>query len=951
MKRRIPALRMIACFVAVICLTVQGAFPAFAEESGRQTVKVAVLNHSTYANQDASGAWSGLDVECMISIAQKAGFDLQFIDSTTDPDYLGGLDDGRYDIVADVVKTPERVREYRFTEEAIGTTNSTMAVRADDDRWDYGNVEQISRMKVGVIASYANNAAFRTWCAEHDVSPAITEYRDIEQMTAALLDKQIDAEVYTAIYSTDHSAGLRTVMKILPQTFYYAFRMDNTELKNRVDDALAQLLAGNSSFLTNIQNKYEEKFSTNDLPFSAAEKEYIAAHPQLTVAMIRGDAPYYVENSDGSAGGIFLDYYALVAENTGFQFRYAAYGSQQDAIAAVKNGEADILGVYSSGIISSQKDGLVLTDSIAALNSILLTKSGSDSLQIKSIAVKLRALGSLSASIAQTFPDAELKEYENAEACRRALERGDVSAMLIGLPSATWIINQTNSSTYNIRPMAGAVSNMCGAVRRDDLILCSILNKRIAMTRISFPGIVAKDTLPKNDLRTTIARVPPTWTILIFSVLLCLILILVWTMVLLRRRQKERTAVLTAQAETEQQKLQLETIKKNAEERNRFFANISHDMRTPLNAVIGFSNLAENEDDPRRKNEYIAKIRTSGQLLNSLIDDTLTLSKANSGKFELHPVPVSTEKVGKVIIETIRFAAEKKNITFSVDKAGYRPRVIFADELYLQKLFLNILSNAVKYTPPGGHVWIRIWDEPQDSSDPTLCFSIRDDGIGISAEFLPHIFEPFSQEKRPGYESVGTGLGLSIVQQLVDLMGGAIEVHSEIGKGTEFMIRLQFREAADGPAKTEETASLSYAGLNGKRILLCEDNELNREIAVTLLTKHNMIVETAANGQEGVRMFIASEPGAFDAVLMDLRMPVMDGVTAAKAIRGLDRKDARTVPIIAMTADAFADDVQKCLAAGMNGHLAKPIDPKKLFQTLLRCVTDHSGLLQSQRVQ
>ena len=940
MKKRIPALRRLVCVLAALCLTAQAALPAFAKERGRQTVRVAVLNHSTYANQDASGDWSGLDIECMISIAQKAGLDLQFIDSSTDPDYLGGLDDGRYDIVADVVKTPERARKYLFTEEAIGSTSCTMAVRADDDRWDYGNIEQISRMRVGVIASYANNAAFRAWCVEHDVAPVITEYRDIEQMTAALLNGQLDAEVYTAIYSPAGSPALRTVMKLLPETFYYAFRMDNAELKNKVDDALAQLLVGNSSFLTDIKNRYEEKFNANDLPFSAAEKEYIAAHPQLTVAMIQGDAPYYMENADGSAGGIFPDYYALVAESTGFRFRYAAYDSQQDAIAAVRSGEADILGVYSGGVISSQKDGLVLTDSIAALNSILLTRSGSGSPQIKSIAVKLRALGSLAGSIAQTFPDAELKEYENAEACRRALERGEVSAMLIGLPSATWIINQTNASTYDIRPLAGAVSNMCAAVSRDNLLLCSILNKRIAITRISFPGLVTKDTLPRNDLKTMIARVPPTWTILIFSALLCLILFLVRTMVLLRRRQNERTAVLTARAETEQQKLQVAAIEKSAEERNRFFANISHDMRTPLNAVIGFSNLAESEADPDRKNEYIAKIRASGQLLNSLIDDTLTLSKANSGKFELHPEPVSTEKVGKAIIDTIRFAAEKKHITFSVDKSGYRPRVIFADELYLQKLFLNILSNAVKYTPPGGHVWIGIWDEPEASGDPTLCFSIRDDGIGISAEFLPHIFEPFSQENRPGYESVGTGLGLSIVRQLVELMGGAIEVRSEIDTGTEFIVRLRFREASDGPAKAEDPTAFSAADLRGRRILLCEDNELNREIAIALLTEHGMLVETAVNGQAGVQRFLASEPGAFDAILMDLRMPVMDGITAAQTIRGLDRKDAGTVPIIAMTADAFAEDVQKCLAAGMNGHLAKPIDPKKLLQTLLLCMPE-----------
>jgi signal transduction histidine kinase/ActR/RegA family two-component response regulator len=934
MKKMNRASRIVTCLLSVLCLLAQFPFLAFAEESGRETVKVAVLNHTTYADRNEDGEWSGMDIDCMISIAQKAGFDLQFIDSSTDADFLGGLDSGKYDIVADVTKTSAREAAHLFTDEAIGSTDSTLAVRAADDRWDYGNIEQVSRMKVGVIASYANNADFRSWCAKHNVTPKITEYQDAGQMADALLGGQIDAEVYTAVFNTVDSTKLRTIMKFLPESFYYAFRKDDTALKNKVDDALSQLLAGNPTFLVDIKNKYEIKYKVNDLPFSTAEKEYIAAHPLLTVAAVDGDAPYYTKGKDGRDRGILPDYYAFVARDTGFRFRYIAYRSQTDAIAAVQSGKADILGIYSGGIISSQKNKLALTDGIATVNSILLTKSGMNLSRVKNIAVKNYTDRSLLDGIAAEFPKADVKTYENAAACFRALERGKTTAILIGLPSATWIINQTNSSVYSIIPMPGASSTLCGAVGNDNQILCSILNKRIASTRDNFTGIVTKDTLSRNDLKTTIARVPPTLTILVFSILLLLILVLAWSLAMLRRRQRERAAVLAAQAETERQKLQIETIKRSTEERNRFFANISHDMRTPLNAIIGFSDLAEKTDDAEQKDSYIAKVKSSGQLLNSLIDDTLTISKMSSGKLELHPKAMSTQKVGSTIVETIRIAAAQKNIALSIDTRGYRPRVIYADELNLQKLFLNVLSNAVKYTPAGGHIWIKIWDGPKKAGEQTICFSIRDDGIGISPEFLPHIFEPFTQEKRPGYESMGTGLGMAIVKQNVDLMGGTIEVGSKVDQGTEFLIRLPFRELDETEYKPLEAAAVPAANLNGRKILLCEDNKLNREIAVALLNRQQVDVETAANGRDGIERFKDSAPGTYDAILMDIQMPVMDGITATRTIRSLDREDAKTVPIIAMTADAFDESIRKAKEAGMNGYLTKPLNPDVMLQTI-----------------
>ena len=375
--------------------------------------------------------------------------------------------------------------------------------------------------------------------------------------------------------------------------------------------------------------------------------------------------------------------------------------------------------------------------------------------------------------------------------------------------------------------------------------------------------------------------------------------------------------------------------------KDRFFSNISHDMRTPLNAVLGFTALAQAPGlSCAEKDDYLRKIGSSGRLLLDLVNDTLTLSKAGNGKIQLHPEPCRTDSLAGAILPPTASLAERKGVHFLTDTSGCRRRTILVDRLNAEKIFLNLLTNAIKYTPAGGHVWATVRDEPADAADPGMVFVIRDDGIGMSREFLTHIYEPFAQENRPGYESGGTGLGLAIVRQLVDLMGGTIQVESEIDKGTTVTVRLYFPEAREAAAAEEKPAAagLDCSVLRGRKILVCEDNALNREIAVALLQSGGMTVRTAENGAAGLEAFSASAAGEFDAVLMDLRMPVMDGLEAARAIRALPRADAKTVPILAMTADVFGEDIRKCLAAGMNSHLAKPINSDKLMQALAQAV-------------
>lgn len=931
--RRIVTILLCISLTAAFTLMPVRAVTSWAT-SGSKTIKVAVLNDSAYAYKDKKGQWHGMDVECMISIAQKTGMSIEFVDSSTDPDFMGNLNKGKYDIVADVVQTPERSNSYLFTDESIGTMNSTLAVRASDNRWNYGNIEQISRMKIGVLSSYANNEDFRSWCKKHKVTPEIVGYSDIGKMTSALEKGRIDGELYSFTLGEEYTKKFHTIMKLLPEPYYFAFRKSDTSLKNKVDEGLAQILSGNVNYLNNLKNKYETQFKSNDLPFSSTEKKYIKSHPTLNVGVVKGDAPYYKK----SGKGIIPDYYNKLAGYSGLKFKYKTYDTQKELIKALKAKKIDIAGLYSDGIITAYGKNLALTDSFDTVDNVVLTKQGRDLSKVKTVAVKKSFMNSASEYVDKVFSDVKMVSYDSAGDCFDAMNSGDTDALILGMPSTTWLMNQHNSNSYTVVPMSNVTTDLCSALRADDQILCSILNKSIAATSSSFNGIVTEDTLPQKDWKSTISRIPPGITVAVVLVLLLLVLILIWVMIMLRKRQKEHRAVLAEQAEARMQKLQTEESRKRVEEKNAFLSNISHDMRTPLNAIIGFTNMARKNDiTDEQRDDYLSKVESSGALMLELIDDTLMISKASSGKLEITPEPGKIDSIMKEIIVPIVGIAKKKNISVALDMSGYRSRTVLVDKLNVKKVLLNILNNAVKYTPENGHVWVTLKDVEDRELDTEV--EIRDDGIGMDKEYLSHIFEPFSQEKRKGYDNIGTGLGLSIVKQLVDLMGGEISVQSEKNKGSVFTVRLHFQETGDVEEPSVKPDNYDLADLKGRKVLLCEDNRLNQEIAVALLNEKGIIVDSADDGRQGIDMFAKSRPGEYDAIIMDIRMTNIGGLEATDIIRKMDRPDGACVPIIAMSADAFEDDVRKCLAAGMNAHVSKPIDPDKLYYALASVMT------------
>lgn len=367
--------------------------------------------------------------------------------------------------------------------------------------------------------------------------------------------------------------------------------------------------------------------------------------------------------------------------------------------------------------------------------------------------------------------------------------------------------------------------------------------------------------------------------------------------------------------------------------KTEFLSRMSHDIRTPMNAIIGLTHLAKDETDVQVIQEYLYNIESASNFLLGLINDILDMSKIENGDLHLKNDVLSEEEFSNSIRTVIQPLMDARQIHFSFRMEG-TPSCIQTDKLRFNQIFFNLLSNASKYTPAGGTVEFIIEDLPKKDDKIGLHFIIRDTGIGMSPEFMGHMYDPFSQERsKLSDSSTGTGLGLPIVKSLVDAMGGTISVSSEPNIGTEFVIDLYFSPAKEDAIASESTYT-NRENLKDARILLVEDNDINIYVAQIILERVGCQVTVAKNGQEAIDLFSASEPSYFDAILMDIRMPVMDGITATKHIRAMERTDAAAIPIIAMTADAFEEQQKKTMAAGMSHHLSKPIDPSLLYHVL-----------------
>lgn len=376
--------------------------------------------------------------------------------------------------------------------------------------------------------------------------------------------------------------------------------------------------------------------------------------------------------------------------------------------------------------------------------------------------------------------------------------------------------------------------------------------------------------------------------------------------------------------------------------KNDFLANMSHDIRTPMNAIVGYTNIAKSHwDEPEVVADALDKIGSSSHFLLSLINDILDISKIESGKMQLSLAACDLRDIFRRIEDITALQAKNKSITITYSHDTVHHYKVMADDLRIEQVLINITGNAIKYTPEGKSVEL-IAEELGATEDKKIKyrFIVRDTGIGISKEYLPHIFESFTREEKTTVNRVqGTGLGLAITAKVVEMMGGVISVKSKQGEGSEFTVELAL-EPSEPDENTAEANEIQYAALNGKRVLLVEDNAINAEIATIVLEQYGIAVDHAENGRIGADKAMTAEAGYYSAVLMDIQMPVMNGYEATRAIRSLPGEYYRTLPIIAMSANAYDEDIQASLDSGMNAHIAKPFQPDDLIKTLCRYIVD-----------
>lgn len=913
----------IAVLIAVLLLSLP-----FSAEASARTVRVGYYMFDGYQMQDDEGRRSGYGYDFLQEAARYTGWRYEYIGYTYGWASLEKmLEQGEIDLLTSARKTPARERRYLFSA-PIGTSAGILSVKSGSTRLNPGDYANYNGIRVGQIKDSSINANFRRFAEEKGFTYEAVDFQNADEMDAALQAGGIDA-----VCTTNLRRGKNEwiVDQFDEDNFYAMLRPDEMELKLELDAAIRQMDFYSPGWRTVLWSKYYRPDFGEQLSFTAEEKKFIRqqAGKRLTVLVNPDNVPYsYFMN--GEAQGILPEILKEIARRTGLQLEIVQVTDRAAYFTALQEHAADLCLDCYFAYDKLEKNGYRST---IPYFSTPLTQISRKDLQHEPVKIALLQDADYAEFTAQLTEDKIITYYPSLASCVAAVRSGDADAAYAYPYSAQKYLEEEQMVPLTATLLPQYTINFSIVVGADaDQRLLAILNKAAASVRgKTVDDIVLRhfeQDRPQLTLQSLLYQHP------FAGALLAALLVVLVSAVLFSLSRQRMLRLIQQKNQALREAVQQATEANEA--KSQFLSGISHDMRTPLNGILGFTRFALKEKDPVRQQENLKKIQQSGSVLLELINNTLDLSRIESGKFILEPEWIYSHDVVDSVLVVIRAAAEKKQQKFLTDLVCPVNEMVYVDRLRIQELFLNLLSNAVKYTKEGGTIWLRVKHLPENADGHRLQVEVEDTGIGISREFLPRLYEPFAQERQMEMRmTTGSGLGLAIVKRIVDLMQGSIRVESELGKGTKFIVRLPI-EIRQQPQQNKQTAERRIYDFSDAKLLLCEDNQLNSEIAAALLEEKNARVVWAENGKIGTEIFAKSMPGEFAAVFMDIHMPVMGGYEAVACIRSMKRPDAKRIPIIAMTADAYAEDVKKCLAAGMDAHLAKPIEPQELYDVLQR---------------
>lgn len=908
-----------ALLLAAALLVVLLAPCAAAEEPEQTVLRVAFPNAVGYTSLSEDGEPVGVVVDFLNEIAKYTGWKYEYVPSDN---VVEDFQSGEIDLLGGTFYSESLEELFAYPDYNCGYTQAKLLARKDDPSIRSYDLATFNGKTVGVYdRSTANIHYLEEWLEIQDLDCRIRYYSHDELSDKNnLYDSLESGEVDLLLgYGTDMPETVYTAAAFSAQAHYIVTTPGNQAVLDGLNLALAQIYGSAPNFAEKANQKYFADSVTGYAALTEREREYIAQTGTVTVAVPEDWHPMYCVGIDDYHDGFVPDTLKKVAEFTGLSFHYLTCGSYLDAIHLVQTGQADMVGFFMGSDEEAAAYGLARTAAYTIATPILVRN--------KNVTYPSpgRVCGVLSGRKMPAFITAEkVVHYDTAEEGLNDVNQGKID-FFYGMSAHTENVIR-KESIFNVVQVslpnysADVSFAVSGPVRSP---LFSILNKAVNnMTEAEKEAISSLNMVSIGDAKITLSGIVASNPRLVITVTV-LFLLLVLLSAVLFFHFRLRSAKM---------KLGLERAEADSRAKSDFLSRMSHEIRTPMNAIVGLSDLTERIPElPEKARSNLGKIKDSSRYLLSLINDILDMSRIESGKMELEQAPFSMDALLDDIRSMMATEAERRALCFQVE-SDVRGQAYLGDSIRLRQVIVNLLSNAFKFTPEGGKVRLQVSGSPAGEARQTLTVQVADTGVGISSADQRRIFHSFEQAGTTSSKSQGTGLGLAISRSIVELMGGELLLESAPGEGSRFYFTISLPEG--DVQKPAAEAPVGERTLHGVQILLAEDNDLNAEIALELLQMQGAFVRRVENGRQALELLRGGGPGDFQAVLMDIQMPEMDGLEATAAIRALDRPDAGTIPVIAMTANTFKKDVDAAMAAGMTGFISKPVDVEALYRAL-----------------
>lgn len=888
-------------------------------ESEKTVLRVAFPELEGFTTTDENGYRHGLVVDYLNEISKYTGWEYEFVETTAD-DMITEFLEGKFDLMGGTYYAEGLDQYFAYPDYSTGQSKSVLLARWDDTRISGANLKNLNGMTIGVYNRASENIRrLREFLSMNDIECTIHEYTNEESIDGTFYYYLENGDVDLLLGNeVEDTKVFRAVAYFDAQPHYIVTQPNNQEVLDGLNWAMKQIVESNPNFADEC---YENNFpgaGTPNVVLNLDEMAYVKEKKEITVAIPEDYHPFYCQQSDEKIHeGIVVDMLLRVAEFSGLKFNYLYTENYAEALKAVENGQADMAGFFLGSEQEASEHQLALTQSFVSLSD-LIVRNKKSSYPSSGLTCALLKGSQLPSNIEAEF----VKYYDTTIEMLEAVNQGEVD-FAYGLSAQMEQVMQQHFFT-NIVPVTlfdntNDISFVLSKPAPANLL--TIINKSLSnITEKERVAIVNQNLVSIGTSALTLKEMLYSNPTLVITVSAA-ILILLATIIILMNHTRLKTYKIS---------MDLEKAEADSRAKSAFLSRMSHEIRTPMNAIVGMTDLISMQKEvPESIKLQLSKLRSSSRYLLGLINDVLDMSRIDNNMMNVTKEPFSLIQMLDELYSMMNGEAERRNLIFIMN-INIKHEEVLGDSIRLRQVLTNLISNAIKFTPSGNKIKLYVNEINSGETSANYLFKVIDQGIGISAENQERIFDAFEQVGTNISRSQGTGLGLPISKNIVRLMGGELELISEVDKGCEFYFTLSLPY---GVVVNESVASEGVA-LSDVRILLVEDNEINAEIAKELLAMQGAVVTWVTDGKQAVDRFAESQRNEYQIILMDIQMPVMNGLEATRQIRKLEHPEALTIPIVAMTANSFQEDVEAAKNAGMNGFITKPLDVKILYSEL-----------------